>query len=180
VPLGSLVRPLTSARRRTRRSGSLAGVALVGVAGLALVATGCDRATEPRSLVVVEVTGGAAVASLVRIDVDVHGVRWAHAGDAPQKIGIYVPATVKGLVVVIVEGIGAAGVPVARGTGMTTVQPGAVSMVQRSRAGAPLASFASFASFVSWGSRPAGWLPLFDAEGLERAGSTSSFTSAEP
>lgn len=110
----------------------LAAAGRAAVAGLAVLATAAcgGGGGAPRSLVVADVTrGSTAVPSLVRIDVDVQGVRRTQPGDAPQKIGVYLPATVTGEVAVIVEGIGAGGVPVARGTGAIAVRPGQVSTV---------------------------------------------------
>jgi fibro-slime domain-containing protein len=88
-----------------------------------LLVLGCAR--QPRSLLIVEIDSADPGLTFAQIRVRASGVERTESGEVPQKIGVYLPASVEGPVTATAEGLDGRGVPIAAATSETvTIHPG--------------------------------------------------------
>jgi fibro-slime domain-containing protein len=88
----------------------LRGPALAMLVGL----LACAR--TPRSLLIVEIAAKDPGLALAQIRVRAAGVERLETGEVPQKIGLYLPSSVEGLVTAVVEGLDGGRIPIASAT----------------------------------------------------------------
>src|SRR6185436_10527072 len=106
--------PVAAPASRPRLSHGRQVLTPARVLAVALALLGCAR--QPRSLLIVEIAAGDSSLSFAHIRVRAAGVERRESGEVPQKIGVYLPASVEGSVSAVVDGLDTSDVAIAGGT----------------------------------------------------------------